>query len=324
MKNNIFIDHEKIEEIYQEKPCGTIKIFLENGDCLSRKECKNKKISFFCSICKKEICKNYSNYKLSEWANKENLICNSCEQKNNPRIHIWTDDEREIRKKIYSGEKNPFYGKKHTEEAKQKIKEKRKHQIITEEVKQKISKYWKENPDKKIEAVNKALQTKSNWTEEEKIIHHNNLIAGAQKAKNSPNYLENKRKAAKKSRLSQDGYKMNKFEKKIDNWLNEHNIQHNYSVTFSDDTNTYQFDFGIKNKKILIECHGTYWHGDCRFFDEFGKNGKRILNEIQKEKQKTDKLKEKFAKKHNFKLIIVWEYDIVINEDFSKLEEVLL
>lgn len=48
--------------------------------------------------------------------------------------------KKELISKAVKGENNPFYGKKHTEETKQKIREKNKGKIISEEIRQKIAK----------------------------------------------------------------------------------------------------------------------------------------------------------------------------------------
>ena len=48
-----------------------------------------------------------------------------------------------------------------------------------------------------------------------------------------------------------------------------------------------------------------------------------MLNAMQIAKQKADKLKKECAEFYNFKLIVLWEYDIN-NGNFSKLEKELL
>lgn len=51
----------------------------------------------------------------------------------------WTEEDRETRGDKYSGEGNPFYGKQHSEETKQKISEAKRGTKLSEEHKRKIS-----------------------------------------------------------------------------------------------------------------------------------------------------------------------------------------
>ena len=96
------------------------------------------------------------------------------------------------------------------------------------------------------------------------------------------------------------------------------NINYEYSPIMG----SYQYDFIIHNKRILIEVQGDYWHGNPNLFNDDGSNGKRILNDIQKTKIEKDRQKLEFAKTHNFELICIWEEEIN-KGDFSKLEKIL-
>ena len=60
----------------------------------------------------------------------------------------------------------------------------------------------------------------------------------------------------------------------------------------------YQYDFGFKNNRILLEVQGDYWHGNPVLFNEDGSSNKRMLNEIQKNKIRNCKknLKKKLQK----------------------------
>ena len=64
----------------------------------------------------------------------------------------------------------------------------------------------------------------------------------------------------------------------------------------------FQYDFKIKNKRLLIEVDGDYWYGNPELYESF--------NYIQEKNKKRDILKNKFAEEHNFKLIRVWESDV--------------
>ncbi len=65
-----------------------------------------------------------------------------------------TDEEREERSALFSGEKNAFYNKKHTEETKKKMREKKLGRKLSEEHKKKIS----DNNNQKKEVVRLTLK----------------------------------------------------------------------------------------------------------------------------------------------------------------------
>lgn len=280
-----------------------------------------EKIQIKCSKCNRIDYINLYNKRLIT----EPRICQTCNKIGELNPFYGKKHTEELKKqrslerkgKWCIGENNGFYGKKHSEELKQKLSKLNKNKKVSEETKQKISDYYKLHPDQKLLQIQKSIQTKENWTEEQKQKFKDNIINGALKAKLSPNYYENKRKAAKKSNASQHKYKRNNFEKRVEQWLIDHNIEYNYSAIMSNNVRNMQFDFIIRHKRILIECQGTYWHADPRFFKD------ENLREHQKEKRISDEEKREFAKSHNFKLIEVWEYDIMHNNDFSKLEEIL-
>jgi len=74
----------------------------------------------------------------------------------------------------------------------------------------------------------------------------------------------------------------------------------------------YQYDFKIGDN-ILLEVHGDYWHGNP--------NKYTVLNEVQQKKQKQDEIKSKFAENNGYKLFVIWEEDIN-NEDWNILHKI--
>lgn len=258
------------------------------------------------------------------------------------------------------GERNSFYGRKHSQEVKDKLSKERKgvwgvgknnsmygkkctDYMTTEQIEQ-----WKQNISKATKGERNPMYGRTvesivgpkRWNEIKEKGHQTQLNFSAQKKKqiseklsfaqkrfqqkNPQLYKELKAKGGRAACSKLTHYKMNKFEQKIDTWLTKHNIDHIYSVIMqNDDKRNFQFDFLIKDKRILIECNGTYWHADPRFFSENVEPRKRLINDIQKQKIKLDEEKKKFAKKHNFVLIVVWEYDIN-NNNFEELEKGVL
>ena len=317
--NDIWFNNHKLLKYYKDRR----QIYIINdADEIIERKCIDR-IDIKCSLCGK--IDNVGLYNINNFFNKKR-ICNTCNKIGKLNPFYGKTHSNELKLKLSNerkgkwclGELNSFYGKKHTIDTRNKIKEKRKLQIITEETKEKLRKYRIEHPEFTAMISKKVSDNWNNKSEEEKNIIKEHLRQGALRAKQNPKYFEDKRKAAKKSILSQRTYKMNNFEKIIDKWLTDHNIEHNYSAIMSNGDKNLQFDFIIKDRRILIECQGTYWHSDPRFFD-YSKIDKR-----QKEHIIKDKIKREFAKKHNYKLIEVWEYDIRKLNDFTILEKELL
>ena len=76
-----------------------------------------------------------------------------------------------------------------------------------------------------------------------------------------------------------------------------------------------QFDFGNKEKRVLLEVQGDYWHANPKLYK------KSDYTEAQKVNVSKDKKKVKFANKHHLHLYHIWEYDI-LNNNFTILEEI--
>jgi len=76
------------------------------------------------------------------------------------------------------------------------------------------------------------------------------------------------------------------------------------------------YDFKIKDKKILIEFQGSYYHGDPKIYEE------HELNSMQKKNKKNDEFKRKLAQSNGYKLLEVWEEEF--NSNPNKIKEYLL
>ena len=242
--------------------------------------------------------------------------------------------------KSMKGEGNPFYGKSHTNEVKQSIGKKNSINMMGEN----NSFYGKSHSEESVELIkqnmpdmsgeNNPFYGKTHTSETiDKIIKANEIARldenfvkshsmscskAQQKIRdeNPKYYSEIKRKAGIVSHYNQHRYKMNIPEKKFEKILKDNNIEYDYSPVMS----KYQYDFKIRNKRILVEIDGDYWHSNPKFYNEDGSNGKRKLNNIQINKKRIDKKKEEFADKHNFKLIRIWESDL---ENYNIIQEVL-
>ena len=109
-----------------------------------------------CPVCGNE---QHYNHRTSFWkAKKDNRICSRCSAIK--RNKSYTEEEKKIiNKKISlstSGEKNGFFGKKHTDDAKQKIKSSRKLQTNLRKGPNNyqvwLAKYGKEEADRRFES----------------------------------------------------------------------------------------------------------------------------------------------------------------------------
>lgn len=103
--------------------------------------------------------------------------------------------------------------------------------------------------------------------------------------------------------------KMNKLEEKFSNLLNELNIEYYFQFFINYKGICKSYDFKIKNKNIIIEVDGDYWHGNPQISNHF-------FN--MKEVKQNDILKEELAKKKGYQLIRFWESDIKYNSNNIK------
>lgn len=178
------------------------------------------------------------------------------------------------------GENNSFYGKSHTQESRKKIgiKSKERYENLTD-------------------------------AQQEQIKQRMIIIQRKQKLKNYKKYIEDKKKANAISLQSQARYNINQIEKFVQIELGNRHLDFKYSVILD----KYQFDFGNKEYRILLEVHGDYWHGNPDIYTK--------LDQRQLKNQTRDLKKLEFCKKHNFKLFVIWETDIK-NNNFEILDQI--
>lgn len=190
-----------------------------------------------------------------------------------------------------TGTLNGFYGKKHTPESIEKIIKSFRNWYL------KLSEDDYNNWRKKMSDGNKKLMIREPFF-----------------------YSEIKRKAAIASHVSQFSKKgMNKIEKIVYNYI----VNKGLNIKFSVILGKHQYDFGIKDKRILIEIDGDYWHSNPKLFNKDGTDGKRKINKTQLSKTEKDIIKTNFALKHNFKLIRIWEDEVKNGTFVNKLNDIL-
>ena len=260
--------------------------------------------------CQCVECYSYFDVKLNHnLLHREEYLCQSCGQ-TGERNSFFNKKHREESKQKqsrtmtgrYIGEKNPFYGKTHTQEVKEMLRRKMTGQFKGED----NPFYGKRHSKETIETIKRKNReyAQSLTTTEKKIISEK--LSKSQKMlqdSDPEHYRVMKSKAGRASVKSQKRFKMNNLERRLRDLMEEANIVgFEYSVVLG----FMQFDFGHKQKRILIEVQGDYWHGNPVIYGP----GKKELNEIQKIKMRLDITKIKFADKNNFFLLALWESDI--------------
>lgn len=248
-----------------------------------------------CISCKSFISRKWYDKSIFE----KPYECKSCVLKNknpmhNPKVKekhtriVNSDEYRSKMSKLLSGENNPFYGKTHSKES-------------IEKVKRGLEVYWKDMDD----------ETRREWSEMASKREHKRM------KDDLTAYRKQKARAARASHKSQfKNMKMNKIEKIVYDYLNSLNLEIDYSPVLA----SYQYDFIIRNKRILIEVDGDYWHGNPKFYNVDGSDGKRKLNEIQLSKKERDVEKTEWAISRGFSIIRIWE-DEINNGTFKKIIE---
>lgn len=267
------------------------------------------------------------------------FLCMSCSKKGERNSFFGKKHTQEFKEKLSNerrgvwcvGENNPMYGKNFFDfmTPEQIIAWREKHQALCEKMSgannpmygKSIFDFmtpdeiaiWKNHQQRvRTQFLNDPIKRKQR---SDRIKVRQRLL----KESNPDYYREIKARGGRAASAKCLKYQMNKIETEVHLWLEKHGIEHNYAAIMGDGKRNFQFDFIIRHRRILVEVQGDYWHGNPKFYNEGGTEGKRMLNYIQKLDQANDKIKERFALEHNFTLIYIWE-DEIKNKNFSKLE----
>ncbi len=188
--------------------------------------------------------------------------------------------------------------------------------------KPKLSDQAKKKISDKLKGITLEDRFGKEKAQEIKNRKNNSVKESKRKLMNDPIRKEifiNKMKLAAKNRIKRwkeinyKGANISKPEQKFEELLKMHDILF-YSQFYIEYKDTYRkFDFLLLDYKILVEIDGTYWHGRKKEFP--------ILNESQIANRKNDIIKNKLAKKNNFKLIRIWDDEL--DKGINKILEII-
>ena len=234
MKNKFIINNKTvidivIKKIPKRKP--TKFFILEDNTCIKMKNSSGK---IMCSVCN-----NYFEKKMSSRSDDKIYICKHC---------------------MYTGEKNPMYGKpcyyKMTEDEKQKWK----NNIGKASAGEKNPMYgkpcyYKMTEDEKQRWKNGIKTTLNNKTKEEKDeISKKQRDAQIRLRDADPvAYSKMKAKGGRAATSKSRNYKKTKPEIKLEEFLIQNHVDYDYSCIMGSGEKCYQYDFILRHKRILIE-----------------------------------------------------------------------
>lgn len=236
---------------------------------------KNKWFGYrLCSECKKEIKyeAQESYLVLRNIRNAENnkRCCNTC---------------------CRLGNKNPFFGKKHSEKSKKQNSKSRKGKACGND-------NAMSNPEHR-KRVSEALKKKydSGNLDYLKEIQRSTMIKSL---------IDGKLKTAPVS----------KAEIEIKNYLE----QCGFKIKSQFLIETLKYDFLLVDHNVIIEYNGDYWHCNPKKYDKnfFNKKKSMYANELWEK----DKTKKELAEKNGYKFFTIWEKDYNINKE-KEIEKII-
>lgn len=202
-----------------------------------------------------------------------------------------------------NGKNNPFFGKHHTQETIDAIKK-------TDSVA--IKQLWK-SEEYRTKVINGTSKPRS-------IAGRKNISVGVQRSyQQNPNLKlirgESMKRYWKDGRIVKNGYSCNKS--KLQHLLFEElkqlmpKLDIREGQTLRTDDGMWLFpDILIKDKKVVVEFYGDYWHGNPRTYKSTDLVKGQLIGEIWKK----DRLRVSILKKLGYKTLVVWQYDFKNNK----------
>lgn len=251
------------------------------------------RITVICDHCFAEWQTQYSNYK-----SKKLLVdlCQSCKNKSGICGMLGKEHKESVKKhfsKTRAKERNPFYGKKHSDEQKQKWSEYRKNRPCRSE------------PVSKVEKEHRSKVTKTYWdnlSEEEKharLSHHDFSNLTKSLLSNGGRYSGLHQKVVNKMKIY--GLKGFQSEKRIGDYV---------------------VDELCKTSNIVIEVNGDYWHANPFIYkpDDIISYPKGLFSAASIWEKDEKRISE--IKSMGYKVYIIWESDLKSNTYKDIFEEI--
>ena len=168
--------------------------------------------------------------------------------------------------------------------------------ILSTETKEKIGKTNKENysiPE------NCPFYGKHHTKKTKEKVSKTRIKNGLSKGSNNPMFGKTHTPEAIEKIFSHRP--MNKLEKMVADELDKVGILYRFQYFITENGVCKSYDFKIKEKPLILEVDGDFWHGNPEKENHYKK-----VNEIRE----NDKLKEEIALKRGIKVIRLWESDI--------------
>lgn len=299
MINKIKYDGRVVVDTFKDGRCRIYR--LCDDATVTNSDLKRISFSIYCSECGKEFQTNNikSHYLLKKY------ICNSCNRR---------------------GEKNPFYGKKHSDEFKKRLSSERSgtwgvgvdnamfgtsnYEVWVDKFGVEKANELQNKSNRKNSISNKGVKNHfygkhHSQESKDKISKANNEYRKAH-----PETIERQRQLMMDMISSGKMFKKNKIERKTEEWLNDNNIDYRYNFILD---GRYQYDFRILGTNYIVEVQGDFWHGNPDIYSESD------LSERQLFKKQRDDEKLDYANEKGYNILYIWESEIN-NDDFSSLE----
>ncbi len=129
--------------------------------------------------------------------------------------------------------------------------------------------------------------------------------------------------AQQKVHRNKKGYNSSKLETRIEEVLKESNITYTSQFIIRENKKRKFYDFCLNEYKIIIEVNGDYWHANPKFY----KSNDIIYYCFGRKKAKEiwlkDEEKRKMAENKGYKVIYIWENELMELKDNKKILEYL-
>lgn len=240
-------------------------------------------------------------------------------------------EERRKQSERLKGEKNPWYGKHHTEESKQKMSESLKGRRHTEETKQKLSKANKgkyTGEKHPFYGKHHTEESKRKISEAGKIIQNRPEVK--QKNSESQKIAQNRPEVKQKqyeTKKQNNSFNTSKIEEQLKDYLISHNI--NFKTQYKSDLYPFMCDFYFPDKDLYVEIQGCWTHGG----KPYNETDQDCITQLELWKSKNTKYYDKaietwtvrdvnkrnIAKQNNLNLIEIFSIDL--DECIQKISE---